>query len=54
MTDLKRRSLVAALGAAPLAVPLLTRCANDRRELEVQSKYLRVNGSGSVTFRILS
>ena len=36
MTDLKRRSLVAALGAAPFAVPLLTRRASARDKIEVQ------------------
>ena len=38
MTDLKRRSLVAALGAAPLAVPLLTHA----QTIEVNSKFKKV------------
>ena len=38
MTDFKRRSLVAALGAAPLAVPLLTRA----QAIESQSKFKQV------------
>jgi len=35
MTDLKRRSLIATLGAAPFAVPLLTRA----QALETKSKF---------------
>ena len=38
MTDLKRRSLVAALGAAPLAVPLLT----NAQTIDVNSKFKQV------------
>jgi len=38
MTDLKRRSLVAALGAAPLAVPLLTKA----QEIESTSKFKHI------------
>ena len=38
MTDLKRRSLVAALGAAPLAVPLLTHA----QTIDVNSKFKHV------------
>src|SRR5262245_22127586 len=33
MTDLKRRSLVAALGAAPIAVPLLAQAQTSKLEL---------------------
>jgi protein SCO1/2 len=39
MTDLKRRSLVAALGAAPLAVPLLTHA----QTIDVNSKFKQVS-----------
>ena len=39
MTDLKRRSLMAALGAAPLAVPLLTRA----QALEPNSKFKQIS-----------
>jgi protein SCO1/2 len=39
MTDLKRRSLIAALGAAPLAVPLLTRA----QSLEPNSKFKNIS-----------
>ena len=39
MTDLKRRSLIAALGAAPLAVPLLTRA----QALEPNSKFKEIS-----------
>ena len=39
MTDLKRRSLVAALGAAPLAVPLLTKA----QEFESLSKFKHIS-----------
>ena len=39
MTDLKRRSLVAALGAAPLAVPLLTHA----QTIEANSKFRQVS-----------
>jgi protein SCO1/2 len=39
MTDLKRRSLIAALGAAPLAVPLLTRA----QVLEPNSKFKQIS-----------
>ena len=39
MTDLKRRSLVAALGAAPLAVPLLTQA----QTIDVNSKFKQVS-----------
>ena len=53
MTDLKRRSLVAALGAAPLAVPLLAH-AQDRPKTERSSnRSRRGNGSGDDIFRIL-
>jgi protein SCO1/2 len=38
MTDLKRRSLVAALGAAPLAVPLLAHA----QSTEVSSKFKQI------------
>jgi len=38
MTDLKRRSLVAALGAAPLAVPLLTKA----QTIESPSKFKQI------------
>ena len=37
MTDLKRRSLVAALGAAPFAVPLLAQAQALETKLEVQT-----------------
>ena len=37
MTDLKRRSLVAALAAAPFAVPLLAHAQSTDGELEVQT-----------------
>ena len=39
MTDLKRRSLVAALGAAPLAVPLLTHA----QTIEANSKFKKIS-----------
>jgi protein SCO1/2 len=39
MTDLKRRSLVAALGAAPLAIPLLT----NAQSVELKSKFKQVS-----------
>lgn len=39
MTDLKRRGLVAALGAAPFAVPLLTRA----QELEGKPKFKQIS-----------
>lgn len=39
MTDLKRRSLIAALGAAPFAVPLLTQA----QELDVSSKFKQIS-----------
>src|SRR5678810_1284767 len=39
MTDLKRRSLVAALGAAPLAAPLLTHA----QSLELNNKFKQVS-----------
>lgn len=39
MTDLKRRSLVAALGAAPFAVPLLTRAQG----IEPNSKFKQIS-----------
>ena len=39
MTDLKRRSLVAALGAAPLAVPLLTHA----QELGLNNKFKQIS-----------
>jgi protein SCO1/2 len=39
MTDLKRRSLVAALGAAPLAVSLLTHA----QTIDVNSKFKQVS-----------
>lgn len=39
MTDLKRRSLVAALGAAPIAVPLLTHA----QTVDVNSKFKQVS-----------
>src|SRR6185369_15403093 len=37
MTDLKRRSLVAALGAAPLAVPLLTHAQTSKAETKFKT-----------------
>ena len=39
MTDLKRRSLIAALGAAPIAVPLLTHA----QTVDVNSKFKQVS-----------
>ncbi len=37
MTDLKRRSLIATLGAAPFAVPLLAHAQDAGGEAEVQT-----------------